>query len=226
MCKAGSVKCGICGGVCSLFGVGNCAWQRVAHVGCRLGGRARLAVGFASRKQRGCRFVGRYLSVLNRGQAVVEGAFLIPVILLMLMLLIQPGILLYDRMVMNAAASEGCRLIATKGTSIDEQAYEEFIRRRLGAIPQQDNFHVHSSGCSWVIELAGGEEAQSVSVSIETQVKPLPFFDFGAQALGLTNAQGNFVQKVEVSQVVRSDWVMENELGSNPQAWIDANKPD
>ena len=35
-----------------------------------------------------------------RGQATVEGAFLIPVILLMLMLLIQPGILLYDRVVM------------------------------------------------------------------------------------------------------------------------------
>ena len=39
-----------------------------------------------------------------RGQSTVEGAFLIPVILLMLMLLIQPGILLYNRVVMQSAA--------------------------------------------------------------------------------------------------------------------------
>lgn len=37
------------------------------------------------------------------GQSTVEGAFLIPVILLMLMLLIQPGILLYNRVVMQSA---------------------------------------------------------------------------------------------------------------------------
>ena len=40
------------------------------------------------------------------GQSTVEGAFLIPVILLMLMLLIQPGILLYNRVVMQSAAEE------------------------------------------------------------------------------------------------------------------------
>ena len=50
------------------------------------------------------------------GQATVEAAFLLPVLFVGLLLLMQPGILLYDRLVMQAAASEGCRLLATKTT--------------------------------------------------------------------------------------------------------------
>ena len=42
------------------------------------------------------------------GQATVEAAFLLPVLFVGLLLLMQPGILLYDRLVMQAAASEGC----------------------------------------------------------------------------------------------------------------------
>ena len=41
------------------------------------------------------------------GQATVEAAVLIPVLFTVLLLLIQPGIILYDRMVMNYAAAEG-----------------------------------------------------------------------------------------------------------------------
>lgn len=58
--------------------------------------------------------MGRLSESAEKGQAAVECAFLIPVTLLLLMLLIQPGIILYNHMVMKAAASEGCRLIATK----------------------------------------------------------------------------------------------------------------
>lgn len=159
------------------------------------------------------------------GQATVEGAFLIPVILLLLMLLIQPGILLYDRMVMSAAASEGCRLLATRpaGEYGAEAAYKGYVLNRLGAVPQQDNFHVHTSGCSWVVELTGDESTEQVGVSIETKVKPLPFFDFGAAALGLTDANGYFTQKVQAQRTVYSQWVQGNELGLNPEQWVQEN---
>lgn len=50
----------------------------------------------------------------DSGQAAVECAFLIPVVLLLLLFLIQPGIILYNHTVMKAAASEGCRLLSTK----------------------------------------------------------------------------------------------------------------
>lgn len=159
------------------------------------------------------------------GQAAVEGAFLIPVILLMLMLLIQPGILLYDRMVMSAAASEGCRLLATRpaGEFGSEDPFKGYVLNRLGAVPQQDNFHVHSGGCSWVVELSGNESTERVGVSIETKVKPLPFFDFGASALGLVDSKGYFTQKVEVERSAYSQWAQGNELGLNPDQWVQEN---
>lgn len=162
------------------------------------------------------------------GQATVEGAFLIPIILLLLLLLVQPGIVLYDRMVMQGAAAEGCRLLATRSDEIEgsNEAYEEYIRRRLASIPQQENFHMHQKGCSWVIELEGNENTDRVTVRIENEIKPLPLFDFGAEALGLTNERGAFVQQVEVSQRVRNGWVAASEDGIDPRAWIERNKAE
>ncbi len=156
-----------------------------------------------------------------KAQAAVECAFLIPVVLLLLMLLIQPGILLYNYMVMKGAASEGCRLLATRSdVSAGQDVYESSIRRHLGSVPQQENFHVHQAGCSWIITLEGNEQSPQVKVTIENQVKPLPFFDFAASALGLTNEAGNFVQKVEIQREVRSSWVQASEDGTDPYSWV------
>lgn len=166
---------------------------------------------------------GYFRKLSIEAQATVEGAFLIPVILLMLMLLIQPGILLYDRMVMQAAASEGCRLVATKPSSDSTDAYKGYVIRRLGSVPQQENFHVHEGNCTWVVTFEGDELSSQVSVSIENQVKPLPFFDFGAQVLGLLNGSGNFTQKVSVSLTSKSPWVVSNRQGIDPQGWVKSN---
>ena len=45
----------------------------------------------------------------ERGQGTVEAALVIPVLFVLLLLLLQPGIVLYDRMVMRGAAAEACR---------------------------------------------------------------------------------------------------------------------
>ena len=50
----------------------------------------------------------------ERGQSTVEAAFLFPVVFVLVLLLVQPGILLYDRIVMEGAAADACRLLATK----------------------------------------------------------------------------------------------------------------
>lgn len=165
----------------------------------------------------------RRISADWRGQATVEGAFLIPVIFLMLMLLIQPGILLYDRVVMQSAASEGCRLIATRMPGDSSGAYEGYVLRRLGSIPQQENFHVHEEGCSWEVTLEGDEGSELVSVRIRNQVAPLPFFDFGARAMGLVNESGNYVQEVNASMHSKSPWVVANKKGMDPDAWVQGN---
>lgn len=157
----------------------------------------------------------------EQGQALVEGAFLIPVLLLLLMLLIQPGILLYNYLVMKGAAAEGCRLIATSSAGLaGEGSLEASIKRHLGAVPQQENFHVHASGCTWHIELEGNEQSDQVNVTIKNEVEPLPLFDFGAQALGITNAAGNFVQEVTVTRAVYNSWVYASEDGLDPDGWV------
>ena len=156
------------------------------------------------------------------GQATVEGAFLIPVIFLLLLLLMQPGILLYDRMVMNAAAYEACRMLATRSSAsgVDGATYEEAIRRHLGAIPQQENFHRHRDGCSWQIRLEGDEQASEVSVSIAGSVRLLPLLDMGGTLLGIGDGAGNIEVSVHASMPTQDAWVGGNALGMDPGAWV------
>ncbi|MEG1624278.1 MAG: TadE/TadG family type IV pilus assembly protein [Raoultibacter sp.] len=156
------------------------------------------------------------------GQATVEAAFFIPIIFVAMLLLLQPGILLYNQVVMKGAAAEGCRLLATKtgATGASNETYKASILRRLGAVPQQDNFHVHGEQCTWDVQLEGDERVPHARVIIKNQVKPLPLLDTASTLLGLTNAAGNLEQKVEVQMPTQPDWVAQNTLGLDPKAWV------
>lgn len=152
----------------------------------------------------------------------MEAAILIPVLLLALLLLIQPGILLYTYLVMQGAAAETCRIVATE--SLLEQNYEaveKFAKRKLSAIPQQENFHVHDPLCTWQVYYEGNEASNGVLVQIAGDVKPLPFFDFGMAALGLLNDNGSFTLKVSHEITTKADWVQSNPIGSDPNQWIE-----
>ncbi len=160
----------------------------------------------------------------RRGQATVEAAFLLPVLCLLVLLLVQPGILLYDRMVMQGAAADACRLLAT--TSLSEEGAQEhceaYVRRRLGAVPQQDCFHVHGTQCTWDIRFEGDEASQTVQVAISTEVQPLPLLGAAAELFGIVNDNGNFEVKVSVAQQTQPAWVQDSAAGSDPAAWIGA----
>ena len=160
----------------------------------------------------------------SRGQGTLEAAFTIPVLFVLMLLLMQPGIILYDRMVMGAAATEGCRLLATKGASLGSMdgSCEAYIRHRLASIPQHDCFHVHTGGCSWQIEMDGGESSLQASVRITNEVRPLPLFDGMATLLGLTNSRGNLEVTVEASMPVQPAWVASALVGADPSGWIGA----
>ncbi len=156
----------------------------------------------------------------SSGQATVEAAFLVPVLLGGVLLLLQPSIILYDRIVMEAAAAEGCRMLATWGAGSDEDAVEQFVRRRLGAVPQQENFHMHDGGCSWRIECAGGESSETVSVAIEHTVRALPLIDVACMAFGAQD--GVLTVRVEASSKTQPSWVSQTEAGLDPAAWVGA----
>ncbi len=142
------------------------------------------------------------------GQAVVEAAVGVPVLFVLLLLLLQPGIILYDRMVMSAAAAEGCRLLATRSddAGMDDAYCIELVKRHLGAIPPHRLFHVHEPSCSWDIAVQGGEDEGSTRVSIENKVKLLPIIDAAAVLAGLADAQGCLTIQVGFEQQTQPDW--------------------
>lgn len=163
-------------------------------------------------------------SVKETGQGVVEAAFLLPVLLMGLLLLMQPSFLLYDRIVMASAASDACRLLATKTAAAGDmsESCEAFVRHRLGAIPPISCFHLHEGACSWDITCEGDETSEVVRVTIKNEVQPLPLIGAGSELLGIVNASGNFEVSVSVEQQTQPAWVSSVEAGRNPSAWIGA----
>jgi len=157
------------------------------------------------------------------GQSSVEAAFILPVLFITLLILLQPGIILYDRMVMNAAAAEGCRYLATFAPSegMSGQRAQELIARRLGAIPEQDLFHVHEP-CSYEVELSGDETSGQVTVRVSNAIKPLPLLGIGASAFGVLNESGNYEITVESHEQTQPNWV--GETGIDPEGWINARE--
>ena len=160
----------------------------------------------------------------DAGQATIEAAFVIPVLFTLMLLLLQPGIILYDRIVMGNAAAEACRLLATSTDAYGSMhdSCEAFIRHRLAAVPQHDCFHMHDGSCSWDIELSGDENSQTVSVRIGNELRPLPLFDVTLRLLGTTNAAGNLVIEESVTMPTQPGWASSTEKGLSPQDWIGA----
>ena len=78
-------------------------------------------------------------SCSESGQSTVEAAVLLPVLFVVFGLLLQPAILLYNRCIMNTAAAEACRLVAT--SSGDDASTRAYIEHRLEAIPKVPIFH-------------------------------------------------------------------------------------
>ena len=160
----------------------------------------------------------------TRGQATVEAAFAIPVLFVLLLMLLQPGIILYDRMVMRHAAAEGCRLMATHApaSGFSSQRCTEMVKRQLSAVPPHDLFHVHAPECSWNVELAGGEDSSRVEVTITNRVKLLPLFDMAGAFVGVADAQGCITLRVAASAPTQPDWAQQGSVGLDPSAWAGA----
>lgn len=156
----------------------------------------------------------------SEAQSTVEAAIMIPVIFLLLLLLIQPGIYLYDLCIMNEAATETCRVLSTASDAEKSTICEPFARRRLSAIPQQDNFHLHSTGCSYEIEYFGDQNYNEVQVIIKNQLKPLPLIGFLSGTLGLLNENDCFEIESKAVQTTRPSWVNNSPQGANPDNWV------
>ena len=155
----------------------------------------------------------------DRGQATIEAAFVLPVLMLLFLMLLQPGLVFYDHMVMSGAAAEGCRLLAASPAT-QKGICEDFIRRRLSAIPQADFFHIHGGGCSYEIEFAGDESSETVTVRISNMLKPLPLMDMTMALAGITDESGAMSISVESTTQTQPSWVDESSDGRDPSKWV------
>lgn len=146
------------------------------------------------------------------GQMTVEAACLLPTVLLLLGMLLQPACLLYTRSIMTGTAGELTRLIATSGASDEE--VEEYALRRLAAVPDVSLFHEGGSE-DWEIEFEGPNEEGLVWVQISCHVEPIPLLGVLTTALGEVE-DGCVLVSVEVEESVRSSWV-----GGSYEEWIE-----
>ncbi len=141
------------------------------------------------------------------GQSTVEAAFLIPVFMVLMLLLIQPAIVCYDLIIMKSASAQACRLVSESGSS-GTSGVDDFIRRRLSAIPQADSFHVHSGNCSYEIDIEGVNQP-SATVTIKNKLKPLPLIDLTLKSLGATTQDGCLQLTATSTQTSQPSWVSE-----------------
>jgi hypothetical protein len=162
----------------------------------------------------------RHLGASTDGQATVEAAVLIPVLFLLILMLTQPVILLYNHIVMGNAAAEGCRLLAT-GTRqgmYSQDKYEGYVKRRLASIPPLEIFHVRGGVKGWNIALVGDENSKEVTVRITNKLKPLPLLDWGFAIFDKRDENGYITQEVEVTMPTQPAWVWESGSGG-PAEW-------
>lgn len=135
------------------------------------------------------------------GQATTELAILLPALMVVLALLLQPVCLLYTRMIMQHAAVTTSRIAQTAS---NEAICVAYAQRRLAAVPEVPLFHV-GGGQDWNIAVSGVGEAV-VDVSIEGHARPLPLFGV-LSALAGTSDEAGIVLSAHIHQRVRPLWV-------------------
>lgn len=157
------------------------------------------------------------------GQGTVEASFALPVLLALVVLVIQPGVYLYDRMVMQSAAEEGCRLLATSDEQgCDGSSVRSSVIHRLLAIPCEEHFHVREADGGWMVSLEGSAASSEVAVEISTRVKPLPLIYLGGRALGALDGDGCMRVTARASRATQPSWAAGSPAGPDPRSWVGA----
>ena len=149
----------------------------------------------------------------ERGQGTVEAAVILPSLMLVFALLLQPVCLSYTRAVMRSAAGECARAAATAyGGNTD--ACRSFALRRLAAVPEVPLFHVGGRG-DWNVAIDRSDS--HVGVTITGHARPLPLMGALAALAGMRDGTGVLL-KVTLSQDTRPSWVG-GDYGAWQQIW-------
>lgn len=145
------------------------------------------------------------------GQATVEAAVVLPSLMLVLALLMQPVCLSYTRAIMRATAAECARAAATAYGG-DTSGCREYALRRLEAVPDVALFHVGGRE-DWDVSIDRSDS--HVNVSIAGHARPLPLMGAIASLLSMSDGTG-VVLRVTLSESTRASWV-----GGDYGSWQD-----
>ena len=145
----------------------------------------------------------------DEGQATVEAAVVLPAVMLVFALLLQPVCLSYTRAVMRAAAAESARAAMTAYGG-DIGACRSYALRRLRAVPEVPLFHVGGEA-DWDVTI--DRSGRQVSVHIAGHARPLPLMGLMASAALGRDATG-LVLDVRLQEDLRPSW-----LGGDYDAW-------
>ncbi|MDO4404757.1 MAG: pilus assembly protein [Atopobiaceae bacterium] len=127
---------------------------------------------------------------------------ILPSVMLLLALLLQPVCLSYTRAIMRGAAGE-CARAAVTAYGGDTSACEAYALRRLRAVPQIPLFHVGGEG-DWQLDIS--RSSSHVSVTITGHARPLPLMGAMASLLSKCDDVG-VVLRVSVDEDTRASWV-------------------
>lgn len=145
----------------------------------------------------------------EQGQSTVEAAVVLPSVMLVFALLLQPVCLSYTRAVMRGAAGE-CARAASTAYGSDLASCKSYALRRLEAVPEVPLFHVGGQG-DWSVQIDRGEG--QVSVQITGHARPLPLLGALGALASMRDGQG-VVLRVSLTEQTRPGWV-----GGDYSAW-------
>ncbi|MEE0026622.1 MAG: TadE/TadG family type IV pilus assembly protein [Atopobiaceae bacterium] len=136
------------------------------------------------------------------GQSSVEAAAMLPVVMLLLALLVQPVCVLFTQTIMRHAAAECVRVLATSG---DQAAACSYALRRLRAVPDASLFHVGGQK-DWRVWAERSRDGKTVRVRISGHVRPLPLFGVVLDLLGPRDRAGTLLE-TKVEERTRPEWL-------------------
>lgn len=130
----------------------------------------------------------------DRGQALVEAPYVIVITCVLVLILLQPAIWLYTKMMCNSAAGSLARMAVTDvdlgswsigDTSAHEGAVTEYVvDRKLVGLPQGEYFQ---NGTPEVLVTPGRDW---VTAKVSVRQKPLPLVGLMAEPLGMAGSDG------------------------------------
>ena len=137
----------------------------------------------------------------NKAQSTIEAAFLLPVVMLIFLLILQPICILYTKSIMESAVSGAIRILMTWDESREpaEVGIRSYILRRLHAVPEISLFH-EGGEQDWNIEINGSETSKNVSITIMGHVRPIPLLKLPAKVFCRVSNDGciELVSKIDI----------------------------